>query len=703
MYERSATIFEGLNELPWADLRHAYGSAEEVPMWLRQLTSQDQALRESAYDALEASICHQGWICPATGYTVPFLIELLSNPQIQDKAHILELLAYIAAADPLDEETWRNNPGVPVWDVSRDIPFKDAHAEVALGTPVYISLLDDVQPHVRMQAAHVLANMRQSDVTLRDLLLAHMRTESNERVRANLVLALAKLSLAQGQNESVLLRELLHEDTTPLARFCAALELAESEHDATSQVALDILAEALQHNPESLLPYRELALGGAKPQAAARWALYNLGPERLTFLIPWLEEAIAATPPTDFWGFVAGLNAELLLFIVFRERPQTLQSERAANTLTDEQIQALNHLLASSRLWRNGNFSSLLRTYGLPAKREEIATYLGRTLPPDTTAAQAKSTHPDAATAYSNRLRAYSRYIVELFPELPIQMMRGKGVSSLPDELETDEFTLRNKELRFRFPRREDAVEALKREVQLLRTIRERLSLPVPDPAYSNIDTSEIGHAFMGYRMFPGKPLVKEMLESVPGEVVNTAIAHALGSFLQALHTTPLTDLEKLHLPTVQSRQWSAALIEWAHKELLPRIQESNRESIQNFLASYENDPDILQFTSALVHGSFRPEVIIYDAHTHAISGIVGFTHAGIGDPAYDLAGIFGSRGYGKLFIERMAEKYPAILGMWRRAAFYASMRSMTEVLSRQKRGPRYGFTTFFPSPKPQQ
>ncbi len=42
---------------------------------------------------LGGSICHQGWICPATAYTVPYLLELLQEPAIQEKEEILDLLA----------------------------------------------------------------------------------------------------------------------------------------------------------------------------------------------------------------------------------------------------------------------------------------------------------------------------------------------------------------------------------------------------------------------------------------------------------------------------------------------------------------------------------------------------------------------------------------------------------------------------------
>src|SRR5579885_300973 len=117
-------MFRDLNIIPWHDLTHAYGSAEEVPMWLRQVASSDERIREQALNHLGGSICHQGWICPATGYAVPFLLELLQEPEVQGKEEILALLADIAIAYPeLHEERWRTNARVPQWNVPASIPF----------------------------------------------------------------------------------------------------------------------------------------------------------------------------------------------------------------------------------------------------------------------------------------------------------------------------------------------------------------------------------------------------------------------------------------------------------------------------------------------------------------------------------------------------------------------------------------------------
>jgi hypothetical protein len=56
---------------------------------------------------LWGSICHQNRICPATGYAVPYLIELLQDSSVQDKDEILGLLEDIVTSESPDEPTWR--------------------------------------------------------------------------------------------------------------------------------------------------------------------------------------------------------------------------------------------------------------------------------------------------------------------------------------------------------------------------------------------------------------------------------------------------------------------------------------------------------------------------------------------------------------------------------------------------------------------
>ncbi|NNJ26173.1 hypothetical protein [Alienimonas chondri] len=69
----------GLDDVPWADLTHAYGSASDVPDLLRALETGPEDAADRAMHDLFGNIWHQGTVYPATPHAVPFLLNLLAE------------------------------------------------------------------------------------------------------------------------------------------------------------------------------------------------------------------------------------------------------------------------------------------------------------------------------------------------------------------------------------------------------------------------------------------------------------------------------------------------------------------------------------------------------------------------------------------------------------------------------------------------
>src|SRR5262245_18095961 len=88
-----------LDAVKWDKLSHAYGKARDVPDLLKDLASTSQKKRAAAIFQLGASTCHQGTMYSATAPAVPFLVQQLEAPNVNDKAAILGLLADIATID----------------------------------------------------------------------------------------------------------------------------------------------------------------------------------------------------------------------------------------------------------------------------------------------------------------------------------------------------------------------------------------------------------------------------------------------------------------------------------------------------------------------------------------------------------------------------------------------------------------------------
>lgn len=93
-------MLEGLDRVDWARLTHAYGAAADTPGHIRQLASPHPEERKAARGALYATIFHQGTRYPATAPAVPFLFELLEDPDTQEKGQIITLLVHLAVGYP---------------------------------------------------------------------------------------------------------------------------------------------------------------------------------------------------------------------------------------------------------------------------------------------------------------------------------------------------------------------------------------------------------------------------------------------------------------------------------------------------------------------------------------------------------------------------------------------------------------------------
>jgi hypothetical protein len=89
-------MLDGLDQVEWGRLQHAFGTAEDVPHLIRALQSPSLDQRQAAFGELYGNIWHQGTIYEATPYAVPFLIELAASDQTPDRFEILSYLGTLA-------------------------------------------------------------------------------------------------------------------------------------------------------------------------------------------------------------------------------------------------------------------------------------------------------------------------------------------------------------------------------------------------------------------------------------------------------------------------------------------------------------------------------------------------------------------------------------------------------------------------------
>ncbi|MEU7742433.1 HEAT repeat domain-containing protein [Nonomuraea sp. NPDC049158] len=89
-------MLASLDTIDWADLTHAYGRAKDVPDQIRALRSPDPGIRDKALHSLYGNIFHQGTRYEASAHAVPFLLELLADPETPDRPAVLHLLTQLA-------------------------------------------------------------------------------------------------------------------------------------------------------------------------------------------------------------------------------------------------------------------------------------------------------------------------------------------------------------------------------------------------------------------------------------------------------------------------------------------------------------------------------------------------------------------------------------------------------------------------------
>ncbi|MFJ4788601.1 hypothetical protein [Streptomyces sp. NPDC088794] len=68
-------MVDGLHDIDWASMEHAYGSAEEIPAMLWALRSPDARERSKALDHFYSAVHHQGDVYPVTAASLPFLLS----------------------------------------------------------------------------------------------------------------------------------------------------------------------------------------------------------------------------------------------------------------------------------------------------------------------------------------------------------------------------------------------------------------------------------------------------------------------------------------------------------------------------------------------------------------------------------------------------------------------------------------------------
>jgi aminoglycoside 2''-phosphotransferase len=262
--------------------------------------------------------------------------------------------------------------------------------------------------------------------------------------------------------------------------------------------------------------------------------------------------------------------------------------------------------------------------------------------------------------------------IAAAYPELTIDSVEASGGQN------SHVLLVNGGSLVFRFPRYEHLLQPMRVEAAVLSALRGRLPLPVPEPLWVHLQ-APVGEAFVGHRSLSGEPLWREVLHSPVGQTAVGRLAAQLGGFLQALHSVPYRDVVEARLPRQETWEDAADLYARLRAKVWPFMELAARARATAHFESYLGDPANFAFAPVLRHGDFGASNILFDPDAGRVTGIIDWTSAAAGDPAYDVAGLLAC--YGEKFVRACARSYPAIDDLWGRLRHYAGRFPLEEAL----------------------
>jgi hypothetical protein len=225
-------VLDGLDEIPWQLLHHAYGTAEDVPVLLRALARSDSQV-DALYE-LFGNIWHQGTVYEASSFAVPFLFELVADPTIARRDEIMGLIGALANGESYlavhaqsglkSGEFWRQKQDFEERLETEQEGVRRTRAAVLEKREVTCRLLKDAMPMVRAGAAYVMSRFPEHVSHFGPLIRQAVREESQSLARAAMLWCLGAIRDVSPDAQAML-DVAAREDADPRQAFAASIAL----------------------------------------------------------------------------------------------------------------------------------------------------------------------------------------------------------------------------------------------------------------------------------------------------------------------------------------------------------------------------------------------------------------------------------------------------------------------------------------------
>jgi hypothetical protein len=388
-------MLEGLNKVDWTKLTHAYGEASDVPELIRSLASKDKEERKNALWELYGNIFHQGTRYEATPHAIPFIFELIRDPQVLDKANLIKFTVDLALGYP--EAFLPKGPNVEDWafdakqlkeeeeaegldDIDEDWlkhidAFIDSYKSVLKEVPTYYKFLESKDSELKIMAIFAIAWFREVASESATKVRPLITKEKDELILANLIISLSMLdSYIEDKKDEQLFRNLLSSHNSILVKMAAAIALVNILEEDVDITPIDYILKQIPSIIEFELspfefPWNDGELLGFVSEVIKFCAVQS--PERV---IPDLSKLLSKLKGVKALNLIYSL-----LWIVFPDLPE--QGIWTLKKLNKYQKMVLKVLAKNESLWTEENsevtdLKDLLNEYRLPNDRKSLIKLL---------------------------------------------------------------------------------------------------------------------------------------------------------------------------------------------------------------------------------------------------------------------------------------------------------------------------------------
>jgi hypothetical protein len=296
-------MLETLEQVEWANLEHAYGSAADLPEKIRALTSNDPQARAWARDMLEMGPFHQGNIYSSTPYVARFLVELAQEEDVPGREGIFSYLSRLmqtalrilaSPAERPDDDMVEDDTGKTLGErrrQARDIA-RQIRDEIYVQPDLdlfYVGL-SDYDPNVRLSVIRLLLTTYEEGLNTHIAFSERFDRERDADVRAVLAYCIGATEFIFHRDYMAWILE--NEQETKLVRLAAGFGWVASWGAQTPEDGLARLAGFMYGSRDVLRRLEYLFNRWLQSPRCPHLldALYSLSPEqKLRFVPPLLD------------------------------------------------------------------------------------------------------------------------------------------------------------------------------------------------------------------------------------------------------------------------------------------------------------------------------------------------------------------------------------------------------------------------------